>query len=73
MRNSCTGKKNVCILRSMGRNAKRKLSGHPHGDSAPGFNRFGLEQANYSIILDADYCQWTRQNLEKIMIFIAKW
>lgn len=37
MRNSCTGKKNVCILRSMSRNAKGKLGGHPHGDSALGF------------------------------------
>lgn len=65
MRNSCTGKKNVCILRSMSRNAKRKLSGHPHGDSAPGFDRFGLEQADDSVILDVDNCEWTSLSIAK--------
>lgn len=43
MRNSCTGKKNVCILRSMSRNAKRKLCrGTDNGTISFGFNHFWL-------------------------------
>ena len=58
MLNSCIGKKNVCILCSMSRNAKRKLRSMSRnakrklrrstddGAIQLGFNRFGLEQAN---------------------------
>ena len=47
MLNFCIGKKNVCILCSMSRNAKRKLRrSTDDGAIQLGFNRFGLEQAN---------------------------